>query len=188
MIMTEEETRNHNADYLLKIDEHAETGNVRGKVGKVLERLSVYMPAIIHRDVFRSEVEQLKKYNLGYSFVTWGFHCFTRDGKPASLAADIVSAEYAYFDDKQFIASEANEYFWLLLGSFALENGLNWGGFWGLEKGEQGEIRRVLESNKFSHMEDYAYLVNQRKKRLGLDVAHIECSTLTLNQAYKLRS
>lgn len=185
--MTEQERLEHNKTMLLKIDEHESTGFVRSKVENILLSLSVYMPAIIHRDVSRSEAEQLKKYMSGVSQVRWGFHCFTREGKAASLAADIVSADYNYFDDKQFIFTDADEMFWLLLGSFAMENGLNWGGFFGLEKGEVGIIKRMFEANSYNQLENYAYEVRNKRKRLGWDVAHVECSKLSIPEAYRIR-
>jgi hypothetical protein len=186
--MTEAERQTHNESMLARIDEHESTGNVRSKVKQIVAQLSVYMPAIIHRDVFRSEAEQLQKYMRGVSKVKWGYHCFTRDGKMASLAADIVSADYNYFDDKQFILTDSDEIFWLLLGSFALENGLGWGGFFGLEKGEIGELKRLFESNNFEAIERHADLVKRRIKRLGWDVAHVQCKDLTIEQAYISRS
>ena len=144
--MTELERIQRNRDNLVKIDEHPDTGNVRSKIEQTLLTLSVYMPAIIHKDVFRTEAEQLKKYYDGVSQVKYGFHCFTRAGSPASLAADIVSSDYNYFDDKQFVLTDTDEIFWLLLGSIAVENGLSWGGFFGLEKGEVGILKRNLRN------------------------------------------
>lgn len=186
--MTEAERLTHNQTMLLRLDEHESTGLFRSKVEQLLSSLSVYMPAIIHKDVFRSEAEQLQKYLKGVSQVKWGFHCFTRDGKMASLAADIVSADYNYFDDKQFILTDSDEIFWLLLGSFALDNGLSWGGFFGLEKGEIGVIRRMFESNSFQQIENFAFEVKNGRKRLGWDVAHVQVSNLTIEQAYTIKS
>lgn len=186
--MTEQDINKHNSELLLKIDNAEETGGVRDKVEQTLLSLSVYMPAIIHKDVFRTEAEQLHKYNSGVSQVKWGFHCFTRKGQPTSLAADIISADYNYFDDKQFVILDTDQIFWMLLGQYAMENSLRWGGFWGLEKNEVGFIQRIFESDDFGQIESYAYLVNQGKKRLGWDVAHVETSRLSVVEAYKLKS
>lgn len=186
--MKKEEIAPWNEKQLLLIDESNDTGNVRTKVNKIITQLSVYYPSIIHRDVFRSPKEQEQKFKDGNSSVKWGFHCFTRNGQPASLAADIVSSDHNYWDDKKFIAENTDEIYWLLLGSFAREFGLYWGGYFGLNPVEEKELNAIFDTNKFELIEEYANQVISKQKRIGWDPAHVQTKLLSIDQAYKIKS
>lgn len=186
--MKQEEVPAWNAQQLLKIDNDDSTGNVRDKVEFILMKQSVYYPAIIHRDVFRTPAEQLRKYLDKVSKVKWGYHCFERNGFPASLAADIVSSDFDYFQDKKFIMENTDEIFWLLLGSLAREVGLYWGGYFNLTDEEEKEYYRIFDSNKFELLEDMANKVAKNQKRMGFDPAHVETMKVSIGEAYSMRS
>lgn len=72
---------------------------------------------------WRDPAEQAQKYKQGLSKVRWGFHCFTRSGKPSALAADIVDSRYLW-------GIPQSHEFWRDLGSSAKAHGLGWGGDW----------------------------------------------------------
>lgn len=186
--MKSEEVPDWNRQQLLKIDNDESTGSVRDKVELILLKQSVYYPAIIHRDVFRTPAEQLRKYLDKVSEVKWGYHCFERNGFAASLAADIVSAEFDYFQDKKYATENTDEIFWLLLGSLAREVGLYWGGYFNLTDEEEKEYYRIFDSNKFELLEDMANKVAKKQKRMGFDPAHVETMKVSIDQAYTMRS
>jgi hypothetical protein len=111
-----------NQDMLLKIDR-----SIRPAVAAVLKDLEKQgQRPLIDGGVWRSPAEQLEKFKHGFSKVRWGFHCATtKDGKPDSLAADIVDANKMW---------NASREFWLRLGASAVAHNLGWGGFFGLPK------------------------------------------------------
>ena len=119
---------------------------------------------VIHSEVWRSPAEQLEKFKKGLSQVRWGFHCATtKTGKPDSLAADIVDANKAW---------NVNRDWWLHVGAAAQRRGLNWGGYFGLNKNLRGGLRDVLERKQF-----------QANPKIGWDPAHVETARVTIAQA-----
>jgi hypothetical protein len=119
---------------------------------------------LIDAGVWRSPADQLDKFKHGFSKVKWGYHCATtKDGKPDSLAADIVDANRMW---------NASREFWLRLGASALEHKLGWGGYFGLPKAMKESLRAELERRHFDS-----------PAKLGWDVAHVETTRVTIAEA-----
>lgn len=139
--------------------------SIRDKVAAVIKDLEGHgLEPLIAASVFRKPEEQLKLYNAGRSQVKWGFHCaMTKDGKPGSLAADIVDAKLGW---------NAPGKFWLMLGSSAMAHGLGWGGLWGLPDTLRKGILKIIEDKDWN-----------RPVKFGWDVAHIETTAVTVAQA-----
>lgn len=157
--MNEAARKKANQERLRLIDETIRP-NVRA-VLRDLERQGL-RPAI-DADVWRSPEKQLELHKKGVTKVKWGFHCATRDGKPGSLAADIVDAERAWNVDTEW---------WLRLGGSAVRRGLGWGGFFGVP----AHLRRSLESALKRRDWDTAL-------KIGWDPAHVETTRVTIAEA-----
>lgn len=175
--MTREELIRINAERLEKIDI-----DMRPRVELVLRWMYEQgQPAVIHPHVWRSPELQLEKFKAGYSKVQWGFHCATREGKPASLAADIIHADDGYMDrHEKYKRGTADELFWLHVGHAARKFGLRWGGYWGLSKDKIDILTsRVmsLDVTGLDHATDF-----------GWDVAHVETNKLTWVEAFDLHN
>lgn len=139
--------------------------SIRGAVSNVLRGMEVdsHEP-VIASDVWRSPARQLELYNLGRSQLKWGFHNATRpDGSPGSLAADIVC-----FHDGWNVTLN----WWLHLGYHAWQNGLDWGGYFGLEDPMRDTLRTALERMNFT-----------APIKLGWDPAHIQTPFVTVAEA-----
>lgn len=167
--MTEEKRKQLNADRLLKVDT-----SIRGKVASCLATLEHYgHRPVIAAEVWRDPKTQLAMFRRGVSKVTWGFHCATTpDGKPASLAADIVDAEKAW---------NATPAFWLTLGYASKAQGLGWGGWWGLPT----NIRKGID-------DAFAWVRTEQLKpdgakmprvKFGWDQAHVEVAGISIAEA-----
>lgn len=120
---------------------------------------------LIAKDVWRSPARQLELYRQGRSKAKWGFHCGTTpEGKPDSLAADIVDADFAW---------DAKQAFWLAVGRAAFERGLGWGGFWGLKPPQKAALEATIISPPAVPI----------KIALGWDVAHVEVAGISISEA-----
>jgi hypothetical protein len=106
-----------------------------------------YHPVIA--TAWRSPDDQLKAYEAGNSKLRWGLHCATANGKPDSLAVDIVDATLGWGAPKAF---------WLSLARHALDLGLEPGASWGLS----GAQRKALTRGGADAV-------------LGWDPAHVQC-------------
>lgn len=158
--MDESKRLSYNRERLQMIDP-----SIRAKVAAVIKDLEGHgLRPVIAKEVWRSPKEQMALYKAGRSKVSWGFHCAcARDGKPGSLAADIIDADLAW---------NASRKFWLMLGSSAMAHGLGWGGLWGLPKSLRTGLLKVIECK------DWDCLV-----KFGWDVAHIETASVTVKEA-----
>jgi hypothetical protein len=158
--MNEERRKQQNNDMLLKIDK-----TIRPAVKAVLADLEKQgQRPLIDRGVWRSPAEQLEKFKHGFSKVKWGYHCATtKDGKPDSLAADIVDANKMW---------DASREFWLRLGASALKHDLGWGGYFGLPKAMKESLRAEVRHKNFNS-----------PAKLGWDAAHVETSRVTIAEA-----
>lgn len=158
--MDESKRVSYNNERLLLIDK-----SVRAKIAAVIKDMEGHgLKPLIAKEVWRNPKEQLALYKAGRSKVSWGFHCAcTPDGKPASLAADIIDADLAW---------NASRKFWLMLGSSAMAHGLGWGGMWGLPKSLKTGLLKVIECK------DWDCAV-----KFGWDVAHIETTNVTVKEA-----
>lgn len=161
--MTEEKRKQLNAERLTLVDI-----SIRQKVASCLATLERYSHRpLIAAEVWRSPELQMSMYRRKVSKVTWGFHCAMRDGKPASLAADIIDADAAW---------NASAAFWVTLGYAAKAQGLGWGGYWGLpvslRKGLDAALRGVM-----------GVAPEVSRLKFGWDVAHIETAAVTIAEA-----
>jgi hypothetical protein len=158
--MNDERRTKQNHEMLLKIDK-----SIRPAVAAVLADLEKQgQRPLIDAGVWRSPAEQLEKFNHGFSKVRWGFHCATtKDGKPDSLAADIVDANKMW---------NASHEFWLRLGASAIAHRLGWGGFFGLPKHMKDGLTAELKHKNF-----------HTPAKLGWDTAHVETARVTIAEA-----
>lgn len=119
--MTEQQRKGFNAERLLRVDE-----SIRKEVRAVLGTLEHYgFFPIIGQEVWRDPATQIRLYREGLTKVKWGFHCATRGGKPASLAADIFDSKRVQNPSLRFICT---------IGYAARAQGLGWGGYFDLPK------------------------------------------------------
>lgn len=161
--MNEVDRQIANVSRLRKIDE-----TIRPQVESILNTLEFYgFRPKIAREVWRNPAEQLEMYRRGVSRARWGFHCATRNGQPASLAADIVDA------DKDW---DAPLRFWVVLGYAARAQGLGWGGYWGLNKALRAGLDRALDGVKTG-------APIPRGLKIGWDAAHVETARVTIAEA-----
>lgn len=161
--MKESERIAVNAARLLLVDP-----TIRDQVAAVIATLEFYgcRPKVA-REVWRDPAEQLEMFRRGVSRVRWGFHCATRDGQPASLAADIVDADLNW---------NASVRFWIVLGYAARAQGLGWGGRWGLPKPLLRALDAMLDRVKAGAPID-------PRVKIGWDAAHIETARVTVAEA-----
>lgn len=151
--------------------------SIRARVAAVLGRLeSRGLDPLIATDVWRSPAVQLQKFRQGVSKLRWGFHCATtKEGKPGSLAADIVDANLNW---------NAPASFWLAVGAAAAEFGLSWGGFFGLAREQREHLTAILENFRTSG-------TIGAKPIFGWDVAHVETAFVSVANAqsgYRIRN
>lgn len=142
--------------------------SIRELVGNALRIVEAcgYRP-VIDKNVWRTPAEQLALYRAGRTRLRWGYHCATRDGKPASLAADIICADRGWNVPMSF---------WLAVGHAARVVGLEWGGLWGLPPGVRRQLwERVRE-----------WPCSTEGIKLGWDPAHVQTAHLTVAQARAL--
>lgn len=163
--MTEETRKRLNEERLLKID-----ASIRTQVRAVLATLEYYgHKPLIDGDVWRDPKVQLALFRRGVSKLTWGFHCATtKQGRPASLAADIVDANRRW---------EASQAFWLCLGYAAKAQGLGWGGYWGLPANVRKGLDTALETVKTKEP------LPSMRVQFGWDRAHVETRRVTVAEA-----
>lgn len=163
--MTEDERKKLNIDRLMLLDI-----SIQSKIAVVLGQLEAKnLRPLIAKDVFRTPARQRELYNAGRTKVLWGFHNATIPGsKPpvaGSLAADIVDAELAW---------NAPQSFWLALGAAGIDQGLRWGGFFGLSVPQRDRIAKLFAYN----------LTNiAQRVHIGWDPAHLETGAVTIAEA-----
>src|SRR5690349_3402199 len=89
---------------------------------KDMEKLG-FRPRI--QDAHRTIKDQLKAFNNGFSDVKFGFHNVTgKNGKPESLAVDLIDDDHPLTSPRKYVISLAN---------VAQKNGLNSGIFFRLK-------------------------------------------------------
>ena len=139
--------------------------SIRSKVAEVLQELEeLGERPLIHHELFRTQEEQIAIFHRGDSQVTWSYHCATdKDGNPATLAADIVDANYD---------EGASHQFWMKLGHCAMKRDLEWGGLWGLPQDQRQNIRDLTADCKWD-----------ADVELGWDKPHIQTTEVTLAEA-----
>lgn len=161
--MTDEKRAALNAERLLLVDE-----TIRRQVGNVLATLEFYgFRPLIAKEVWRDPAVQLAMYKRGVSKLKWGFHCFTRGGRPASLAADIIDAQKAW---------NASREFWVILGYAAKAQHLGWGAYWGLTPALKTGLEQAFEVVKSGGKVPGSV-------KLGWDPAHVQVAGITVAQA-----
>lgn len=112
---------------------------------------------------WRSEAEQLEAFTAGKSKVRWGFHCASRDGGPAALAADIL-------DDRNPLAPPKS---YMLRLAWAASNSICQTGIeWGLPAGLASATRAAYIGEHFG-----------ADVRVGWDPCHVEPADLTIAEA-----
>lgn len=164
--MTDEKRKATNAERLLLVDT-----TIRKQVAAVLATMEHYgHKPLIAKEVWRDPALQLSMFRRGVSKLRWGMHCFTRNGKPASLAADIIDATKAW---------NASREFWLCLLYASMGQGLESGTLWGLAAGQKERLKalaaRVTREKR--------RLQGTERVELGWDPAHIQTGALTVAQA-----
>ena len=116
-------------------------------------------------EVWRSPEDQLEKFKAGLTHVRWGFHCATTpDGKPDSLAVDMIDEEHPLDMALRFS---------LCLLWASTRRGLSTGLLFGLPTTHKNTLL-VRAAAK-----DWDY----KTKRIGWDGGHVEPLSLTVNQA-----
>lgn len=159
--MTEEIRNRLNCERLLKVDV-----SIRKKIKAVLTDLEGHgLKPLIAAEVWRDPALQLKLFKQGRSKLRWGFHCATRNGKPASLAADIVDAAKGWNASKEF---------WLKLAASARAHELQSGVYWGLPQSMRAAIEWAI-----IHREWKANI------KIGWDPAHVQVSGLSVRDAMR---
>ena len=114
--------------------------------------------------VYRTPAEQADKVRRGYSKVSYSYHNVTgENGKPESLAADIVDARYGW---------DAPSNYWLQLASSAQSHGMETGIRWGLTNPKRLIINALIRAKNWS-----------AKYAMGWDAAHVQCVGISLGQA-----
>jgi len=158
------EIRRHdnNAARLTKLNPY-----MRPKIAGVLADLEThgYRPEI-EAEVWRSPAEQARKVAQGYSQTLFSFHtATTRDGRPDSLAADIVDVRYG---DTPHTPTP----YWLTLAAVAESHRLTTGIYWGLSQIARKRIHAAIQGRNFN-----------AKVATGWDTAHCEPVGITTAQA-----
>jgi hypothetical protein len=163
--MTEAQRNSLNQQRLQKI-----SPTIRNQVARCLATLEHYgHRPLIAREVYRTPQKQLELYRTGRSKANWGYHCATTpDGKPDSLAADIIDCEKGW---------NASREFWATLGYAAYHNGLGWGGLWIKET----RVRQAT-ADYVSQKQNAGQQVPDRL-RFGWDAAHVETKRVTISEA-----
>jgi hypothetical protein len=158
--VTEQQRKAANAERLKLIDP-----SIRPKVAAVirdLERQS--LKPLIDKHVFRTPAEQAELVRQGFSQVRWGFHNAQRpNGKPGSLAADIVDARLFWDVKKKF---------WLQVGASALKHGLEWGGMFDVPRNLRPTLRQRLLAGDLDP-----------RLKIGWDPAHVQTARVSIAEA-----
>jgi hypothetical protein len=156
----EETRRQQNAQRLQKI-----SPTIRPAVALVIADMEAdgHRP-LIHENVHRTIAEQLQMVRRGVSKTRYSYHnATTPDGRPDSLAADIVDADQLWNVERRF---------WMDLCRHALARGLRSGYFFGLTLKEKQALLGACERR------DYG-----AKLRTGWDAAHVQTARVTIEQA-----
>lgn len=128
------------------------------RVAAVLETLERLGWQPIIATGWRSPAQQLKEYREGDSKLKWGLHCATgKNGKPESLAADIVDARYLWGGPTAF---------WLDLYRVARAQGLVSGAEWGLNGAQRATLKTKAAEAARSN--------GEMRVRVGWDPAHVQ--------------
>lgn len=160
--MNEARRRAFNYERLLKVDT-----TIRPQVRSVLGTLEHYgWRPIVGAEVWRDPALQRELKRKGLSRLSWGFHCATRGGKPASLAADIFDVERVQNPTRDFL---------VCIGYAATAQGLGWGGWWlpkSLHKGIHEAFKQVRAREDVPE-----------SLKLGWDSPHVETARVTVAEA-----
>lgn len=172
--MLEARRKQLNAERLELIDP-----SIRKQVANVIATLEFYAEytghlPLIGAEVFRTPAKQRELKRRGVSKVSWGYHCATigEDGKtPGSLAADIVDSEKGW--------NGVSAKFWLCIAYAARAQGLNWGGYFGVNAKQRARLIELME-----YVPLKKELPNE-KIPFGWDVAHVETARVSIAEARK---
>ena len=133
---------------------------LRPKVVAILAGLTEagYDPMI--EEAWRSEERQAMLYALGQEHTTWSFHCARRGDKPEALAVNIKNS------------GQCETPFYLLLGSLARREHLQWGGLLTLTTRQKEIVCTAISRREWD-----------TPVRLGSDPHHVEVRGVTLDEA-----
>ena len=119
---------------------------------------------VIDGQVHRTPAEQAALKAKGVSKVSYSYHTVTGpNGRPESLAADIVDVRYGW---------DAPPKYWLQLAACAEAHGLTTGIRWGLNKVKRALLESILRKKDWG-----------AKYAMGWDAAHVEAKGIGLSQA-----
>ena len=157
--MTEEQRKHNNAKKL------GECNPVfRGKVAAILADLEGYGLRPRIQEAWRSPTRQKQLLADGFTKVGWGMHnAATEDGKPDSLAVDIL-------DDDQ--PNKETTKFLLMLAASAKAHGCVTGIDWGLSQEDRDTIRSAVASRHF-----------EAKVEVGWDLCHVQIGGISVREA-----
>lgn len=114
--------------------------NFRAKVASVIadmERIG-YQPIIV--EALRTPAQHIARFNDGRTIIRRGPHTAGPDG--LARACDIYDSRWTF--------SQHPRIFWLRLGDFALDRGLNWGGFHLLPLLMRRRLRRAMSERDWN--------------------------------------
>ena len=157
--MTEEQRKERNAQRLTECNPI-----FRKKLAAILADLEGHgwRPRI--QEAWRSPARQRQLLADGFTKVGWGMHnAATEDGKPDSLAADIL-------DDDQ--PNQESTCFLLMLAASAKAHGCVTGIDWGLAQEDRDTIRSAIASRDFD-----------AKIEVGWDPCHVQIGEITVQEA-----
>jgi hypothetical protein len=159
----EYQRKRDNSARILKLNPY-----MRPKVAAIVSDLEAhgYKPSV-DPAVWRTPAQQAAKLKKGYSAVSYSYHnATTPEGKPDSLAADIVDIRWQW--------DPPGNTYWLKLASSAESHNLTTGIYWKLSDTNRKRIRAAIASKDWD-----AKIVR------GQDAAHVEPKGITLAQARK---
>ncbi len=157
--MTEEQRKERNAKRLTECNPI-----FRRKVAAILADLEGhgFRPRI--QEAWRSPTRQKQLLADGFTKVRWGMHnAVTEDGKPDSMAVDILDDDRPNHESTKFL---------LMLAASAKAHGCITGIDWGLPQEDRDTIRSAIASHDFE--------VNIE---VGWDPCHVQIGGITVQEA-----
>jgi hypothetical protein len=157
--MTEEQRKERNTQRLTECNPI-----FRRKVGAILADLAGHgwRPRI--QEAWRSPARQKQLLADGFTKVGWGMHnAATEDGKPDSLAVDILDDDQPNHESTRFL---------LMLAASAKAHGCVTGIDWGLAQEDRDTIRSAIASRDFD-----------AKIEVGWDPCHVQIGGISVQEA-----
>ena len=157
--MTEEQRKDRNTERLTECNPI-----FRKKVTAILTDMEghCWRPRI--QEAWRSPARQKQLLADGFTKVGWGMHnATTEDGKPDSLAADILDDDHPNQESTKFL---------LLLATSAKAHSCITGIAWGLAQEDRDTIRSAIASQDFD-----------AKIEVGWDPCHVQIGGITVQEA-----